>query len=131
VRYGSPAFRLWLLTPPVAFGLSVPLSPLSVSLDLPQALDEMQTFLAELVICLAERGCAMYEDDYPWPIKCHICLNEFTEQVGNMKAGKELRCPECEVRFVYPVKQFEGELAETYRLGVDPYRGMIRLKKPL
>jgi DNA-directed RNA polymerase subunit RPC12/RpoP len=73
----------------------------------------------------------MYEDAYPWPIKCHICLNEFTQQVGSMKAGKELRCPECGVRFTYPVKQFEGELAETYRLGLDPYRNMIRLNKPL
>jgi hypothetical protein len=33
----------------------------------------------------------MYEDTYPWPIKCHICLNEFTVEVGRMKAEKELR----------------------------------------
>jgi DNA-directed RNA polymerase subunit RPC12/RpoP len=73
----------------------------------------------------------MYEDAYPWPIKCHICLNEFTKEVGRMKAGEEARCPDCGVRFVYPVREFERELAETSRLRLDPYRNMVRLKKPL
>ena len=73
----------------------------------------------------------MYEDTYPWPIKCHICLNEFTQEVGRMKSGEELRCPDCGVRFVYPVKEFESEVANTYRLGLDPYRNMLRLNKPL
>ena len=56
----------------------------------------------------------MYEDTYPWPIKCSVCLNEFTEQIGSMKAGKEIRCPDkaCGARLVYTVKQFERELAE-------------------
>jgi DNA-directed RNA polymerase subunit RPC12/RpoP len=40
----------------------------------------------------------MYEETYPWPIKCHICLNEFAVEVGRMKAKKALRCPDCGVR---------------------------------
>jgi hypothetical protein len=76
-------------------------------------------------------GNAMYEDTYPWPIKCHVCLHEFTQEVGRMKSGKELRCPECGVRHTYAVEQFESQLAETIQLRLDPYRGMIRLKKPL
>jgi DNA-directed RNA polymerase subunit RPC12/RpoP len=73
----------------------------------------------------------MYEDTYPWPIKCHICLHEFTQEAGRMRSGKELRCPACGVRLTYAVEQFEHELAETTRLHLDPYRKMLRLKKPL
>ena len=73
----------------------------------------------------------MNEDSYPWPIKCHVCLNKFTQEVRRMKAGKELRCPECGLRLRYAVEQFESELAETTRLGLDPYQNMISLKKPL
>jgi DNA-directed RNA polymerase subunit RPC12/RpoP len=49
----------------------------------------------------------MYEETYPWPIKCHICLNEFTVEVGRMKAEKELRCPDCGGRLEYMVKQLK------------------------
>jgi predicted amidophosphoribosyltransferase len=73
----------------------------------------------------------MYEETYPWPIKCHVCLNEFTREVGCMKSAKELRCPECGLRLTYAVEQFESLLAETTRLALDPYRNMLRLKKPL
>ena len=73
----------------------------------------------------------MYEDNYPWPIKCSNCLNEFTKQIGSMKAGEEIRCPDCKLRFVYSVKEFERDLAEHTRLGLDPYRNMVRLDKPL
>ena len=73
----------------------------------------------------------MYEDTYPWPIKCHVCLHEFTQEVGRMRSGKELRCPECGLRLTYAVEQFESQLAETTQLRLDPYRGMIRLKKPV
>jgi len=73
----------------------------------------------------------MYEDTYPWPIKCHICLGEFTVEVGRMNAEKELRCPDCGGRLEYMVKQFESKLAEAIRLRLDPYRYMLRLKKPL
>jgi DNA-directed RNA polymerase subunit RPC12/RpoP len=73
----------------------------------------------------------MYEDTYPWPIKCSVCLNEFTKEVGRMKAGEKARCPECGLRIVYSVKQFERELAEHNRLSLDPYRNMVRLNKPL
>ena len=72
----------------------------------------------------------MYEETYPWPIKCHICLNEFAVEVGRMKVEKELRCPDCGVRLEYIVEQFESKLAETIRLHLDPYRYMLRLKKP-
>jgi hypothetical protein len=74
---------------------------------------------------------AMYEETYPWPIKCHICLSEFTVELGRMKAEKALRCPDCGVRLEYLVEQFESKLAETIRLRLDPYRYMLRLKKPL
>jgi rRNA maturation endonuclease Nob1 len=73
----------------------------------------------------------MYEDTYPWPIKCHVCLHEFTQEVARMKSGTELRCPECGLNLTYAVEQFESQLAETARLGLDPYRGMRRLKKPV
>jgi hypothetical protein len=32
----------------------------------------------------------MYEDTYPWPIKCHICLGEFTVEVGRHRQLNEL-----------------------------------------
>ena len=73
----------------------------------------------------------MYQDNYPWPIKCIVCLNEFTKEVGRMKAREEVRCPLCGLRIVYSVEQFEREIAETSQLGLDPYRNMIRLNKPL
>ena len=73
----------------------------------------------------------MYEDTYPWPIKCTICLDEFTEEIGSMKAGNEVRCPDCGTRFVYSVKEFERDVAEHRRLGLDPNRNMMRLNKPL
>jgi DNA-directed RNA polymerase subunit RPC12/RpoP len=73
----------------------------------------------------------MYEETYPWPIKCHICLSEFTVELGRMKAEKALRCPDCGVRLEYMVEQFESKLAEPIRLRFDPYRYMLRLKKPL
>ena len=66
----------------------------------------------------------MYEDTYPSPIKCHICLSEFTVEVGRMKAEKELRCPDCGGRLEYMV-------TEAIQLRLDPYRYMLRLKKPL
>jgi hypothetical protein len=77
--------------------------------------------------------CAMYEDTYSWPIKCPVCLNEVTEQVGSMKAGKEVRCtdPVCRVRFACTVKQFKRELAEHRRLGLNPYLNFMRLNEPL
>ena len=49
-------------------------------------------------------GNAMYEDTYPWPIKCHVCLHEFTQKVGRMRAGKDLRCPECGLNLMYAVE---------------------------
>ena len=70
----------------------------------------------------------MYEDNYPWPIKCGTCLNEFSQEIGRMKAGEELRCPSCKVQFVYSVKEFEREVAETFKLGLDPYRNMARTR---
>ena len=40
----------------------------------------------------------MYEDHDLWPIKCSNCRNEFTEEVGRIKAGNELiRCPDCKI----------------------------------
>jgi len=48
-----------------------------------------------------------------------------------MKAEKELRCSDCGIRLEYMVEQFESNLAETIRLRLDPYRYMLRLKKPL
>ena len=51
--------------------------------------------------------------------------------VGARLTASLARCPDCGVRFVYPVREFERELAETSRLRLDPYRNMVRLKKPL
>jgi DNA-directed RNA polymerase subunit RPC12/RpoP len=76
-------------------------------------------------------GRIMYEDTYPWPIKCGVCLNEFTKEIRSMKAGKEVRCPECGLRLVYTMEQFERDLAEHRRLGLDSYRNMMRVNKPL
>jgi hypothetical protein len=53
----------------------------------------------------------MFEDGDKWPIKCPICKDEFTEKVGSMKAGKELRCSSGH-RISYDKEKLPLELAE-------------------
>jgi hypothetical protein len=76
------------------------------------------------------RNRAVYEDKDFWPIKCPDCLNEFTEEIGRMKAGAEIRYPDCKIILTDPAKQFLVHLAKARNGELDPWGHMIRLQKP-
>jgi hypothetical protein len=72
----------------------------------------------------------MYEDEDLWPIKCPECLDEFTEQIGRMKAGQQSRCPGCSLNLRHPKEEFALTLAEAKAGRLDPWGNMLRLQKP-
>jgi len=47
-----------------------------------------------------------------------------------MKAGKEIRCPECATRITYETEQFRLFLAQAKTGVFDPWRDMRRIEKP-
>jgi hypothetical protein len=71
----------------------------------------------------------MYEDKDPWPIKCSYCLNEFTKEIAWMKAGGEVRCPECKTVLTDHAKEFVVYLAKARNGEFDPWGHMVRLQK--
>jgi hypothetical protein len=71
----------------------------------------------------------MYEDDDLWPIKCPHCSYEFTQQIGRIKAGAKVVCPDCKVSLVDHAKQFAMALAKARNGEFNPWGNMIRLQK--
>lgn len=75
----------------------------------------------------------MYEDKDPWPFRCPECGEEFTEEIGRLKAqtkNVEVRCPgilnpvgpiPCPVTIRYSTKQFGLMLAEAQAGSTDPF----------
>jgi DNA-directed RNA polymerase subunit RPC12/RpoP len=57
----------------------------------------------------------MYEDDKLFPILCPGCSHKFKQQVGRMKTGGELLCPQCGIKLRYEVKEFLRVLGEARR----------------
>ena len=72
----------------------------------------------------------MYEDKDVWPIKCFDCKEEFTEEIGLIKAGERSRCPSCGLSYTHPTEQFLLALAAAKKGVNDPWRDIVRLKKP-
>ena len=64
----------------------------------------------------------MYEDKDLWPIKCFDCKEEFTEEIGRIKAGVRSRCPSCELSFPHPHEQFLLALTEARKEPPRPLR---------
>jgi hypothetical protein len=72
----------------------------------------------------------MYEDNDLWPIKCPECGEEFTKEVGWLKAHTEVRCPGvlnalgpilCPVTITYGTEQLGLDIAEAKAGRLDPF----------
>jgi hypothetical protein len=65
-----------------------------------------------------------YKDTDLFPLVCRKCGNKFKEQVGRLKAGADLWCPDlgCGVRLKYEVKEFLRVLGQARR-GLYDFRG--------
>lgn len=86
----------------------------------------------------------MYEDKDPWPFKCPQCGEEFTEEIGRLKAqarGKNIsaKCPgiigvgpiRCPITVRYSAEQFLLKLAEAKAGRFDPFGTLwIRKSRP-
>jgi hypothetical protein len=82
----------------------------------------------------------MYEDKDPWPFRCPQCGEEFTKEIGWLKAQApniEVRCPgilnpvgpiSCPVTLRYSAKEFRLVLAKAQAGRHDPsgQRGSAR-----
>ena len=90
---------------------------------------------------LGERG--MYEDKDLWPFKCPECGEEFTEEIGWLKAQTQniaIKCPGildplgpilCPVTVRYSAEDFRLALAEAQAGRRDPFRETwIRKERP-
>jgi hypothetical protein len=61
-------------------------------------------------------------DTDAFPLRCPNpnCQHRFKEQVGHLKAGKELWCPECRAALHYEVRDFLQALGRSRRGLYDP-----------
>jgi hypothetical protein len=76
----------------------------------------------------------MYDDKDPWPFKCPECGEEFTKEIGWLKAQSpaiSIRCPgvssgpgavPCPVTLRYSAEDFRRTLAEAKARGADVFR---------
>ena len=86
----------------------------------------------------------MYEDDDPWPFRCQQCGEEFTEQIGQLKAqapfvsvkcpgmlnrlGRPIRGP---ITLRYSAEEFGLILAKAKAGAYDPFGSIwIRKQRP-
>ncbi len=85
----------------------------------------------------------MYEDKDPWPFKCPECGEEFTKEIGWLKAqwpSIEIKCPgipnslgpiPCSVTIRYSAEEFRLKLAETQAGDVDIFGAIwVRKQRP-
>ncbi len=72
----------------------------------------------------------MYEDTDLWPFKCPNCFHEFTKQIGRVKAGDRVICPDCSTWLTDHDKEFAVYLAQARDGKLNPWGNMIGLKKP-
>jgi hypothetical protein len=85
----------------------------------------------------------MYEDDDPWPFKCPECGEEFTKEIGWLKAQTPtiaVKCPGilnplgpilCPVTLHYSAKEFRLALAKAKAGRYDPFGAHWVRKKRL
>ncbi len=73
----------------------------------------------------------MYEDQDLWPLKCPECGEEFTKEIGWLKAHSEVKCPgilnrigpiPCPVTLTYRTEQFCLDVAKAKAGHLDPFR---------
>jgi hypothetical protein len=85
----------------------------------------------------------MYEDKDPWPFKCPQCGEEFTKEIGWLKAQPitiAVKCPgifdpvgpiPCSVTMRYSAEEFRLALTEALAGRYDPFGAhWIRKKRP-
>jgi hypothetical protein len=81
----------------------------------------------------------MYEDKDSWPFKCPECGEEFTKEIGWLKAQSDpiyIKCPAilragpvpCPVTLKYSAKEFGLALAQAKEGRFDPFRDMLRIR---
>jgi hypothetical protein len=76
----------------------------------------------------------MYQDKDPWPFKCPECGEEFTEEIGRLKAqfpgDPEVSCPRilnpvgpvpCPVTLTMSAEEFRSALAQAQAGRYDPF----------
>ena len=83
----------------------------------------------------------MYEDKDPWPFKCSDCGEEFTKEIGWLKAQTptiSVKCPgttnpigpiPCPNTLLYSAEEFRLVLAKAKKGGFDPWRDMLRIRQ--
>ena len=81
----------------------------------------------------------MYDDDTDlWPFKCPECGEEFTEQIGTVKANNfHVKCPAitlpgpipCPCTSIYSESDFNRALAEAKKGLRDPWKDMVRIRR--
>jgi hypothetical protein len=83
----------------------------------------------------------MYEDKDPWPFKCPECGEEFTEQIGRLKAQTPtiaVKCPgilnpigpiPCPITLRYSAEDFRLALAKVTAGQQDPFGATWVLKQ--
>jgi hypothetical protein len=92
---------------------------------------------------MAIGGGVMYEDKDPWPFKCPECGEEFTQEIGWLKAQTptiSVKCPgiintvgpiPCPVTLRYSGEEFRLMLAKAKAGGHDPFGATwVRKERP-
>jgi hypothetical protein len=73
----------------------------------------------------------MYEDSDLWPFKCPKCGEEFTKEIGWLKAHSEVKCPgvldpvgpiPCPITIRYNAEKLGVDMAEAKAGRLDPFR---------
>ena len=67
-------------------------------------------------------------DGDPFPILYRHCAIEFAEIVGNLKAGKVVRCPRCASPYTQVPRTMEWMLSDTGKPDLDHY--LSRFRRP-
>jgi hypothetical protein len=80
----------------------------------------------------------MYEDQDLWPLKCPECGEEFTKEIGWLKAHTTVRCPgvidplgpiPCPITLTYRTDEFCIEVAEAKARKLDIFWHVWTIKK--
>jgi hypothetical protein len=86
----------------------------------------------------------MYEDKDKdkdlWPLKCPECGEEFTKEIGWLKAHTDVKCPGvlntlgpilCPVTITYRKEQLDLDIAQAKAGRLDPFRAAwVRKERP-
>jgi hypothetical protein len=68
----------------------------------------------------------MFEDDGLWPCKCGECEHEWYSSVAAMRADREVICPACSTRNLFPLSRFTRAL-QAARAGSYDFSYLVRI----